>query len=115
MITRTAPNRWNLFKAAKSKARGGLLLGALAWVAASFLAQAAPRLDNVGQLLVGIAPGWDSNQGRLQRFERRGSEWKAVGEPIAVLFGRTGLVWGRGILGTDEPGPHKTERDGRAP
>ena len=24
-------------------------------------------------------------------------------------------MWGRGVLGTDEPGPHKAERDGRAP
>jgi L,D-peptidoglycan transpeptidase YkuD (ErfK/YbiS/YcfS/YnhG family) len=32
-----------------------------------------------------------------------------------VLYGKSGLAWGRGVLGTDEPGRHKEERDGRAP
>jgi L,D-peptidoglycan transpeptidase YkuD (ErfK/YbiS/YcfS/YnhG family) len=32
-----------------------------------------------------------------------------------VLFGRNGLAWGRGVEGTEEPGLHKQERDGRAP
>ena len=46
--------------------------------------------------------------------------WKAatgepIGPPVAVLYGRNGLVWGRGVLGTDEPGAHKSEKDKRAP
>ena len=37
------------------------------------------------------------------------------GPAIPVLYGKNGLVWGRGVLGTDEPGTHKQEHDGRAP
>jgi L,D-peptidoglycan transpeptidase YkuD (ErfK/YbiS/YcfS/YnhG family) len=69
----------------------------------------------VRQLIVAVAPTWDSSSGKLQRFERAGRDWKPVAPPIAVLFGKHGLVWGRGVLGTEEPGTHKSERDGRAP
>ena len=75
----------------------------------------AGELDEVQQLIVGIAPTWDSVTGRLQRFERDGPGWKPAAPPVPVLFGRTGLIWGRGVLGTSEPGAHKSERDGRAP
>lgn len=86
------------------------------------LLAAAPRAaravdPEVRQLLVGVAPGWDASQGRLWRFSRDApnGEWRRDGEPFEVLFGRNGLAWGRGALGTSEPGAHKQERDGRAP
>lgn len=84
------------------------------------LAAAAARADGLGpqvrQLIVSIAPGWDSSQGRLQLFERgEGGEWKAASPAWPVLYGRNGLAWGRGIKGQDEPGTHKIERDKRAP
>ena len=72
-------------------------------------------LDSVDQLIVSVAPGWNSSSGKLQRFERAGREWKPVGPAVAVLYGRNGLVWGSGVLGSDEPGPHKVEKDKRAP
>lgn len=75
----------------------------------------AAELDGAKQLIVGIANGWDSSSGKIQRFERSGKEWKPVGAPISVLFGRQGLAWGRGVLGTAEPGTHKAEKDWRAP
>ena len=70
---------------------------------------------DVQQLIVSIAPGWDSKMGRLQCFERSGSDWKAVTPAWPVLYGRSGLAWGRGVLGTGESGLRKVERDGRAP
>jgi L,D-peptidoglycan transpeptidase YkuD (ErfK/YbiS/YcfS/YnhG family) len=79
-------------------------------------AHSALALDpSVQQLVVSVAPSWDSNTGRLQLFERDGKGWRAVGEPWSVLYGRNGLAWGRGVLGTEEPGTHKIERDKRAP
>ena len=69
----------------------------------------------VKQLIVSIAPTWDSSDGRLQLFERKGGGWKRSGPAWPVLYGKNGLVWGRGVLGTGEPGTHKQERDGRAP
>jgi L,D-peptidoglycan transpeptidase YkuD (ErfK/YbiS/YcfS/YnhG family) len=71
--------------------------------------------ESCRQLIVAVAPGWNSNSGKLQRFERAGREWRGVGEPVAVLFGRSGLAWGRGVLGAEEPGLKKIEKDGRAP
>ena len=71
--------------------------------------------SEVKQLIVSIAPGWDSNMGRLQCFERTADGWKPATAAWPVLYGKNGLVWGRGVLGTGEPGTHKQEHDGRAP
>src|SRR5207237_2650837 len=79
------------------------------------LVSSAAPLDSVEQLILSIAPSWDSPSGKLQLFERDGKAWRSVGQPWAVLYGKNGLAWGRGVLGTDEPGQHKTERDKRAP
>ncbi len=90
----------------------------LALVCAVFVLSASLRageLDGAQQLIVGVAQTWDSSGGKLQRFERAGRGWKAVAPPVSVLFGRQGLAWGRGLLGTDEPGKHKAEKDWRAP
>ena len=71
---------------------------------------------NVQQLIVGIAPTWDSMQGHIQFFHRDGGgNWQAASGQIPVLFGKNGLAWGRGIAGTEETGLHKHEHDGRAP
>ncbi len=67
------------------------------------------------QLIVGIAPDWNSMRGRLQLFERRGAEWVAEGPAWPVLFGKNGLAWGSGLAGQNEDGSRKRERDGRAP
>src|SRR4051794_15338414 len=68
------------------------------------------------QLIVGIAPSWDSMRGTLQLFERsKGGEWSASAPAVPCLFGKSGSAWGSGIAGQSEPGLHKKERDGRAP
>ncbi len=70
----------------------------------------------VHQLIVGTAPDWNSLHGHIQTFQRDGQgRWKAVGAPVPVLFGKNGLAWGRGLVGNEQPGLHKQERDGRAP
>ncbi|HVK58138.1 MAG TPA: L,D-transpeptidase family protein, partial [Candidatus Kapabacteria bacterium] len=75
----------------------------------------AGPLGAIDQLIVSVAPTWNSSTGKLQRFERSGDDWKPVGAAIPVLYGRNGLVWGRGVFGTEEAGPHKVEKDKRAP
>lgn len=69
----------------------------------------------VTQLIVSIAPGWDSPYGRLARFERTADGWRAVSPVIDVIYGKHGLAWGRGVLGAEEPGLKKIEGDLRAP
>ncbi len=72
--------------------------------------------DDCTQLLVATAPGWNSFQGELRRFERsRGGEWVAQGAAVPVLFGKAGLAWGTGLAGQNEKGLRKKERDKRAP
>lgn len=93
------------------------LLAALFSIAALFIPTQSHALDpDVKQLIVSIAPDWNSMTGRMQMFERdKDGKWTASSKPVPVLFGKNGLVWGRGVLGTDEPGEHKKEHDGRAP
>jgi L,D-peptidoglycan transpeptidase YkuD (ErfK/YbiS/YcfS/YnhG family) len=72
--------------------------------------------DDCTQLIVGIGPTWDSMRGELRLFERaRGGDWTAVAGPFPVLFGKSGVAWGTGLAGQNEPGLRKKERDGRAP
>ena len=93
------------------------VLWSLWLVGAGFPLSPAKALDpDVREVIVGIAPGWDSMQGQLQCFRRdAGGPWQAASAPVPVLFGKNGLAWGRGVEGTDEPGLHKKEHDGRAP
>jgi L,D-peptidoglycan transpeptidase YkuD (ErfK/YbiS/YcfS/YnhG family) len=72
--------------------------------------------DDCTQLILGVAPDWNSMRGHLQRFERSpGGNWTSVSPAAPVLFGKNGIAWGRGLAGQDEKGLHKTERDKRAP
>jgi L,D-peptidoglycan transpeptidase YkuD (ErfK/YbiS/YcfS/YnhG family) len=70
---------------------------------------------SVTQLIVGIAPTWDSMKGRLQRFDKTPQGWHAAGPPVPVLFGKSGLAWGRGLITRQDQGPAKMEHDHRAP
>jgi len=66
------------------------------------------------QLILGIAPTWNSMRGELRLFEKdRGGEWVAVAGPVPVLFGKNGVAWGTGLAGQNEPGLRKqvTEAD----
>ena len=86
------------------------LLGCVAAVRATGV-DAATR-----QLIVAIAPDWNTDHGRLRLFERdAGGPWRPATEAWPVMLGKNGLAWGRGVAGQDEPGLHKIERDKRAP
>src|SRR5262245_1485547 len=72
--------------------------------------------EDCTQLMLGIAPTWNSTRGDLRLFERpRGGDWKSVAGPFPVLFGKSCLAWGTGISGQNESGLRKKEQDGRAP
>ncbi len=88
-------------------------------LALSFCAPAdAPVVpDDTLQLVVGIAPSWDSSRATLYRFERKpGKAWKRVGKAWPSRIGKGGLAAGRGLLewcGPDEE--RKVENDKKAP
>ena len=87
-----------------------------ATIALAPAAIAAGVPEDCTQLLVATAPDWNSVTGELRMFERqRGGKWTPQGEPIPVLFGKSGLAWGTGLAGQNESGLRKKERDGRAP
>ena len=70
------------------------------------------------QAVVVKAANWEAQTGSLVRWERDGpgKAWRAVGEPVRVWLGRSGLGWGRGLHPEGIwKGPKKKEGDGRAP
>jgi L,D-peptidoglycan transpeptidase YkuD (ErfK/YbiS/YcfS/YnhG family) len=91
-----------------------MLMPMLALLVASNACAAALPQD-CGQLIVGIAPGWNSMRGRLYLLEKSGTQWRRQAGPVPALFGKNGLAWGSGVAGQDEQGLRKRERDGRAP
>lgn len=66
------------------------------------------------QALVVTAPSWDSIQGKMQRYERKGKKWIRAGEPWPVVLGPKGMAWGRGIH-PEGLAPQKQESDGKSP
>lgn len=75
--------------------------------------------DDATQLITVVTPSWDAPDGSLRRFARDGDGWRELGPPIAILLGRSGLGWGRGLHGEGAPpgldGEEKREGDGRSP
>jgi D-alanyl-D-alanine dipeptidase len=77
------------------------------------------------QMIVVTTDSWDSPQGTLHRYERErpGNPWRAVGVPIPVMIGKSGLAWGTGVLKPPkqdvrdpiDKDPVKKEGDGKAP
>lgn len=92
-----------------------LLIAALAALVPGPLSSPIP--DASRQLVTVTTPDWGATDGVLQRYERDGGAWQPVGDPVAVVVGRSGLGWGRGLHGAPPAGdgPVKAEGDGRAP
>jgi L,D-peptidoglycan transpeptidase YkuD (ErfK/YbiS/YcfS/YnhG family) len=90
-------------------------LGAFLFVFPIFVQAEDHISPSVTQLIIGIAPTWDSMHGRLQRFDKTAQGWRTVGPPVPVLFGKSGLAWGRGMINGEDQGPVKMEHDHRAP
>ncbi|MGB5812582.1 MAG: L,D-transpeptidase family protein [Polyangiales bacterium] len=72
------------------------------------------------QLVTVITEDWNAFRGTLRRYERvREDGWVEIGVPIAVVIGREGYGWGRGLhegaSEAERDGPTKHEGDGRSP
>nr|WP_180206891.1 L,D-transpeptidase family protein [Pseudomonas sp. SbOxS1]NYU07212.1 hypothetical protein [Pseudomonas sp. SbOxS1] len=76
----------------------------------------AQGLEASGQLIVVTSKHWDDIQGSAQRYERHGNSFQKVEAPFAVVLGKNGMGWGKGLLDTRPlEGPVKQEGDGKAP
>lgn len=99
-----------------------LLLLFLLVASSSYAGEPAP-VRSSRQLVVVTTADWNAVDGTLQRYERKaaGEKWQAVGKPITIVVGKTGLAWGIGVVSTDElraggaDDPIKREGDGKAP
>jgi D-alanyl-D-alanine dipeptidase len=80
------------------------------------LSAMAQGLDDSDQLIVVTSKNWDDIQATAQRYERHGQNLQKFEAPFAVVLGKNGMGWGKGLLDTGQPeGPVKQEGDGKAP
>lgn len=90
-----------------------------AWLLLALLlpcAAMAQGLDDSDQLIVVTSKNWDDIQGTAQRYERHGSALEKYQAPFAVVLGKNGMGWGKGLLDPGSlQGPVKQEGDGKAP
>ena len=72
------------------------LLLASVFLASSARAAALP--NDCTQLIVALAPDWNSMRGQSQRYERTsGGSWEKVGGAVPGVFGKNGMAWVRGL------------------
>ena len=62
-------------------------------VQALVLAALAPNAfaEPPRKLVTVVTADWQATTGELQRWQRSGTRWRAVGAPIAVVVGKSGL------------------------
>ncbi|MEM7012843.1 MAG: hypothetical protein AAF585_15315, partial [Verrucomicrobiota bacterium] len=97
-----------------------LLLILLLVATATASAQQASKVpESTQQLLVAIAKDWSSDRALMWAFNRnRDGAWTTeFDQPVAVLLGRTGLAWGRGVIPAPKgsSAPNKKEGDRKTP
>ena len=106
-----------MFERARSIVRG--LCFAIA-CAAIFISPAVCAADDAAvvarsaQMILVIAPDWNSSKAKLRRFVRHEGQWQAVSAAQPVVIGKSGSAWGLG-LHSAQSGHQKREGDGRAP
>jgi L,D-peptidoglycan transpeptidase YkuD (ErfK/YbiS/YcfS/YnhG family) len=69
------------------------------------------------QLITVRTSRWGSTRGVLRLWERRTpqEDWHQAGEDIAVVLGRAGMKWGRGLHTVPQGADMKAEGDGCSP
>ncbi|AWY39927.1 hypothetical protein DKY63_08450 [Pseudomonas putida] len=76
----------------------------------------AQGLDDSRQLIVVTSKDWNAIEATAQRYERHGAVFEKFEAPFAVVLGKNGMGWGKGIEPIDAfAGPIKQEGDGKAP
>src|SRR5262249_46490776 len=69
----------------------------------------------VKQVVWDMRPKGERVKAHRRAWKKREGGGGAAAPAIAVLFGKSGLAWGRGLLTGQGGGPVKVERDHRAP
>src|SRR5437588_748037 len=82
------------------------LLPFVAWsVSAKGGADTSDVLSHSSQMIVVTTSNWNAVEGRLQRYERSGTQetWHPVGELISIVVVRNGMAWGIELMAVDAP------------
>ena len=66
------------------------------------------------QLILVVAPDWNTSHATLRTYTRDADAWQPVSAAIPVVIGRAGAAWGIG-LHPAQRGLQKKEGDGRSP
>src|SRR5260370_13072062 len=105
----------SILRLGSGRAWRGVSLGAgMIAIASNARADGVPA--DCSQLIVAIAPDWNSMRGKLQLFERsQGDDWSAIISAVPGLFGKKGLAWGICFTAQDEPRLSAKKRHGHAP
>jgi len=78
-------------------------------------ATACAQLGGSRQLIVSVAPSWDSPSGTMMLCEKSHGKWEFVGSAWNVMYGDSGLAWGIGLHPKPTGSRIKQEGDRRAP
>jgi len=74
------------------------------------------KMIDTQQMIVVTTKDWDTDIGKLQRYEYIDKQWKKVGNTIDIKLGRNGLGWGIGLHTTPKNARYiKHEGDGKSP
>ncbi len=77
---------------------------------------AASLVKSAHKLIVVTTSGWDDVNGEMQRYERKGKDWKPVGSQTQIVVGKNGLAWDDHFAHRQSGvGGVKKEGDGRSP
>jgi D-alanyl-D-alanine dipeptidase len=95
--------------------RAFLLLMILPSLAAAKCKTPSGPLADANQLVLVVGADWNATTGALQRFQRSGKCFAPVGKPVAVVLGKHGMAWGRGLHGGAPRPPVKQEGDQKSP
>ncbi len=73
------------------------------------------QIETSGQLILVVAPDWNSNFGSLYMFDRTDTSWQQYNVPWKVMLGDSGLAWGIGLHSNPPNMRLKREGDRRSP
>ena len=77
--------------------------------------RAFAQIENANQLILVVAPDWNSTTGMMYLFDRTDDGWSQYNVPWKVILGDSGLAWGAGVH-TNPPNERlKKEGDHRSP
>ena len=76
---------------------------------------AVAQIEDANQLILVVAPTWNSNFGTMYLFERDGDGWMQRNIPWRVSLADSGLAWGIGLHRIPAGEREKVEGDHRSP